>query len=88
MGLITGIVTAPLWPLRAVVWVAEQIQEEAERQWSDPATIQRELAEVEHLRETGVIDEAEAEAREDALLERLFASQAEPGLDLEGGDWQ
>ena len=30
MGLITGLLTLPLAPVRGVVWVAEQVQAEAE----------------------------------------------------------
>jgi hypothetical protein len=77
MGLITGLLTLPIAPLRGVVWVAEQIRREAERQWSDPGVIQRELAEVQLLRDRGDIDPAEADAREEGLLHRLLQSAPE-----------
>lgn len=71
MGLITGLLTLPLAPVRGTVWVAEQVQQEAERQYYDPAVIRRELEEVDRLRTAGDISEEEAEELEDALVERL-----------------
>ncbi len=88
MGLITGLLTLPLAPVRGAVWVAEQVRQEAERQWSDPATVQAELADVEALREAGEISEAEAEAREEELLQRLLSGSSEHAQGLnpwEGG---
>jgi hypothetical protein len=72
VGLITGIITLPLAPVRGVVWVAEQVHAEAERQWYDPATIQAALLDVEALRSRGEIDEEEAARREEELVERLL----------------
>ncbi len=75
MGLIKGLLTLPLAPVRGTIWVAEQIQEEAERQYYDPAVIRRELEEVERLRVAGEIPDEEAEQAEDALVERLLVSR-------------
>jgi glycine/D-amino acid oxidase-like deaminating enzyme len=75
MGLIKGLLTLPLAPVRGTVWVAEQVQEEAERQYYDPGVIRRELEEVERLRSGGEISEDEAEEAEDALVERLMESR-------------
>lgn len=87
MGLITGLLAFPVKRVRGVVWAAEQVRQEAERQWSDPAAIQAELAEVEALRERGELDEAEAADWEEELVARLLARspqhQAEP---WEGAD--
>jgi hypothetical protein len=74
VGLIIGLVTVPLAPLRGVVRLAELIQHEAERQLFDPARIQQELTEIDLLKETGAIEEAEADALEEALLQRLTAT--------------
>lgn len=79
MGLITGLLTLPLAPVRGVVWVAEKVHEEAERQWADPATIQAALTDIEAMREAGEIDDAEADAREEELLQRLLAASPEQG---------
>jgi len=75
VGLIVGLLTLPLAPVRGVAWVADQIYQEAERQWSDPAAIHAELTAIQTAREEGTIDEAEADRREDELLQRLMASE-------------
>ncbi len=75
MGLFTGLLTLPLAPVRGTVWVAEKIQEEAERQFYDPGVIRRELEEVETLRQAGEITDEEAEEYEDELVERLMESR-------------
>jgi hypothetical protein len=75
MGLITGILTWPLAPVRGVAWIAEQVRQEAERQWMDPAAIQEALDDVQARRESGVIDDAEADLLEDELIERLLSSE-------------
>ena len=89
MGLISGLLTLPLAPVRGVVWVAEQVQAEAERQWSDPATIQAALTDIEAMREVGEIDDDEADAREEELLQRLMESSPQQGMTVtpwEGAD--
>jgi chorismate mutase len=75
MGLITGLLTLPLAPVRGVAWIAEQVRQEAERQWMDPAAIQEALADVQARRDSGMIDDAEADRLEDELIERLLASE-------------
>ena len=75
MGLITGLLTLPLAPVRGVAWIAEQVRQEAERQWMDPAAIQEALADVQARRVSGMIDDAEADRLEDELIERLLASE-------------
>jgi cytochrome c-type biogenesis protein CcmI len=75
MGLITGLLTLPLAPVRGVAWIAEQVRQEAERQWTDPAAVQDALADVQARREAGLIDDAEADRLEDELIERLLASE-------------
>jgi Gas vesicle protein G len=75
MGVITGLLTLPLAPVRGVGWIAEQVRKEAERQWMDPAALQEALADVQARREAGLIDDAEADRLEDELIERLLASQ-------------
>jgi chorismate mutase len=72
MGLITGLLTLPLAPVRGVMWVAEQIRQEAEREYRDPARIQAALLELEQLREAGEIDPEEADRLEDQLVRRLM----------------
>jgi len=74
-GLVTGIVTWPLAPVRGVVWVAEQIEEQAEREWNDPALIRQQLDDVDARRQAGELTDAEADELEEALVQRLLGTQ-------------
>ena len=76
MGLFTGLVTLPLAPVRGVVWIAEQLTEEIERELYDEDNIRRELLGLELDFEEGSMTEEERRVREEALLERLAMSQA------------
>jgi hypothetical protein len=81
VGLITGLLTLPLAPLRGTIAVAELLREEADSQLNDPGRIREELEHVESLREQGVLTEEEAMAWEDTLIERLTrGSDGEAGL--------
>jgi hypothetical protein len=71
MGLIGGLLTLPLAPVRGLAWVFEQVVDEAEAQLHDPARIRAELADAEAARERGEIDEATYEEVERELLDRL-----------------
>ena len=77
MGLITGLLTLPLAPVRGTMWVAERLLEEAEREMNDPAHVEQELLEAEARYERGEISTDEFERIEDELLRRLTAK----------GDW-
>jgi Gas vesicle protein G len=71
MGLLTGLLTLPLAPVRATAWLAEQIAEQAARELDSEAGIRRRLAELELQHELGEIPDEEYERLEDELLERL-----------------
>ena len=75
MGLISGLLTLPLAPVRGTVWIAERVQEAAEEQGQDESTIRTALLELEAARESGALDEEEIAAAEDELLEQLVASR-------------
>lgn len=75
MGLLSGILTLPLAPVRGVTWVAEQMKQQAERQYYDLGTIQRQLADTDEAYEAGEITERERDAIQDDLLARLFEAQ-------------
>ncbi|MFC7494236.1 MULTISPECIES: gas vesicle protein GvpG [unclassified Nocardioides] len=79
MGLITGILTLPIAPLRGTIAVADQILRQAEEIYYDPAAIRSELEEVDRLRDEGSIDESTATAWEDELIERLMIGQERTG---------
>ncbi|MGC5615130.1 gas vesicle protein GvpG [Georgenia sp. Z1491] len=74
MGLFSAILGAPLAPLRGTVWVAEQVRDEAERQYYDPGTIRRALEDVADARTAGTIDADEADRLERELVARLLES--------------
>jgi hypothetical protein len=71
MGLITGLITLPLAPVRGVAWIGEQIAEEADRQLDPEARIRRELGRLQVEHELGDLSDEEFERREDELLEQL-----------------
>jgi hypothetical protein len=71
MGLLTGILTLPLAPVRGTVWLAERLVDQAEREIGDEPTVRRRLAEAEIAYELGRIDRDEYESIEDDLLLRL-----------------
>jgi hypothetical protein len=60
MSLLTLPFRLPLVPLQAVVRLAQLIQDEAERQLADPATVRRELEQIERARASGEISAEEA----------------------------
>jgi hypothetical protein len=80
MGLITGLLTLPLAPLRGTIAVAELIKQQAEREFYDPGNIRRRLEEVDRMRAASALSEAEAEAIEDELVDRLVTSQRRTDL--------
>jgi hypothetical protein len=75
VGLITGLLTLPLAPVRGTVWVAEQLLAQAEAEYYDEGTIRARLMEVEAAREAGEIGDEEAAAIEDELVARLIAGR-------------
>jgi Gas vesicle protein G len=75
VGLISGLLTLPLAPLRGTVWLAEQIREQAEQEFYDERKIHAQLMEIAAAREAGEISEEEAARAEDVLLERLIAAR-------------
>jgi hypothetical protein len=76
VGLISGLLTLPLAPVRGTVWLAERIQEQAEQELYDEDAIRAQLMEIDAAREAGEVDEEEATQAEDVLLERLIAARA------------
>jgi hypothetical protein len=71
VGLIAGLLTLPLAPVRGVAWVGEQIAEEADRQQDPEARLRRELGRLQAEHELGGLSDDEFERREEALLEEL-----------------
>jgi len=71
MGLFTGLLLLPLAPVRGTVWIAERLMDYAEHELGDEQTVRRLLAEAELAYESGELTDAEYEAVEDELLERI-----------------
>ena len=78
MGLITGILGLPLAPLRGTVAIAEQIRQQAEDEFYDPARIRAQLEDVDRARADGEISEDEAVQIEDELVDRLMVARSRP----------
>jgi hypothetical protein len=76
VGLITGLLTLPLAPVRGVAWVTEKVAEQAEQELYDESRILRELAELESAHEDGLIDQEAFEQGVDELLIRLEIGRA------------
>jgi hypothetical protein len=73
VGLFSALLTLPLAPVRGVVWLGEQLEREAYRQWTDPANVRRQLDEVETAYAAGELTQAERDARQDELVARLLS---------------
>ena len=84
MGLISGLLLLPLAPVRGTVWLAEQVQEQAEADLYDEDAIRQQLMELETLHEAGEIDDEELAMAEDALVERLVAARGFVGEETDG----
>jgi hypothetical protein len=72
MGLISGLLTLPLAPVRGTVWIAETVQEQAEAELYDEDTIREQLLELEQMRERGEVPEEDIAAAEDELIALLM----------------
>jgi hypothetical protein len=75
MGLISGVLGLPLAPLRGTIAVAEQVLRQAEDAYYDPAAIRAQLEDVDRRRRSGELDDAQATAWEDMLVDRLMEGQ-------------
>ena len=85
MGLITGLLTLPLAPVRGVVWLAQIIQAEAEQMSEmDEPSILAALQQLELAREAGEFSEEEIEEAENALVERLMVLRGVAGEEGNG----
>ena len=75
MGLFTGLVTFPLAPLRGVVSLARVLEEEAYRQWTDPARIRDQIGEIDRAFDAGRLTEEERTEQQNELIARLMAGR-------------
>ncbi len=76
MGLLFNLLTLPVsGPLKATIWIAEQVMDVAESQYYDEDAIRRSMQDAEASHEAGEISDDEYEAVIDALLGRLLAAR-------------
>jgi Gas vesicle protein G len=84
VGLISGLLTLPLAPVRATGWLAQQLAEEADRELFDEDRIRRELMELDlRADEEGLADEERARI-EDDLLARLDVARRRRAAAIRG----
>ncbi|NUW43122.1 gas vesicle protein GvpG [Nonomuraea rhodomycinica] len=76
MGLLGLLFGWPLAPIKGVIRLGELIQEQVERQMSDPAAVRRELEEIERDAAEGLISEEEQEERMREVLARMIGPPA------------
>lgn len=70
MGLMKELVLLPVAPLRFTIWTADKVLEQAEREHFSEAANVRQLEEIDEARRRGELDEEEAKALEEEILER------------------
>ena len=71
MGLLTGLLTLPLAPVRGTVWIAEQLAAEAERELREARSPRRRLVEAERQLDLGLLTLDEYEAIEEEALDTI-----------------
>jgi hypothetical protein len=80
MSLLTLPFKLPLLPLKGVLRLAELIEEEAQRQLTDPARLRRQLESIEEARQAGEIsDEEAAELQGEVVMAYTQARQQQAG---------
>ena len=76
MGMITGVLTLPLAPVRGVAWVANKLAEQAYEEGFSEAAVRSQLIAAQRELEAGRLGEEEYDAIEDLLVQRLAAARA------------
>jgi hypothetical protein len=77
VGIITGLLTLPLAPVRGVMAIAELLAEEADRELAEASSPQRALAELEAARAAGEISEEDFAKLEGELIDEMIAAHSE-----------
>ncbi len=72
MGFLIDLLTFPvLGPIKGVIWIAEKVAEQVEKELYDEDAVRGQLMELELRYDLGEISEEEYLEAEEALLERL-----------------
>ena len=75
MGLITGLLTLPLAPVRMTVWLGEQVRAYAQQQYAGRETVAGRLAEIEAARAAGDLTPERADELEQRVLDDLLGTE-------------
>jgi hypothetical protein len=84
VGLLRQLVLLPLAPVEGVLWIARQVQAQADRELLSSQDLWAELAELQLAADEGRISEQEYVAAESRLLDRMDALEtggASPMID-------
>jgi len=71
VGLLRGLALLPLAPVAGVVWVADRLADEAERQLTDDTPIRQQLADLAEAHDRGEISEDDYDVIEEQLLRQM-----------------
>jgi hypothetical protein len=72
MSFLTNLLTLPVMgPIKGVIWIAEKVAEQADKELYDAEAVRGKLMELELRYDLGEISEEEYLAAEETLLERL-----------------
>ncbi|MBU0703244.1 MAG: gas vesicle protein GvpG [Chloroflexi bacterium] len=85
MGLLTKLLTLPVMgPIKGIVWIAEKVAEQADKELYDEDKVRGQFMELELRYDLGEISEEEYLAAEEALLERLRVIRERQAAEREG----
>lgn len=76
MGLLSTILSIPVAPVRGVIWLGEVIQDQVEQKMHDPATMRRQLEEIDAAAAAGQLSEEERKQAQQAVLDRMTGRRA------------
>ncbi|WP_063052233.1 gas vesicle protein GvpG [Nocardia arthritidis] len=76
MGLLSTILSLPIAPVRGVIWLGEVIQDQVDQKMHDPATMRRQLEEIDAAAAAGQLSEEERKQAQQAVLDRMTGRQA------------
>jgi hypothetical protein len=83
VGLFTELLLLPLAPVRGVVWVAEQVEQQVDYRLNDPGVIRAQIDDLDTAFERGEITEEQRDEQQEVLLQRLVGRGPADGS---GGD--
>jgi hypothetical protein len=71
VGLIRGLVLLPLAPVAGVVWIADRLADEAERQLTDDGALRQQLADLAAAYDRGEVGSEDYDLIEEELLRQM-----------------